>query len=193
MRVGAPSQGTPQRLVAGSWSTDRSGLVITSSPAEPFRCSSRTSTGSREHQRRRGAQDPRRTPRPLHPDRRHLLANPTPHQRSVLNEVAALADQVVVMTEAARARLCDGFDVDPFKVETIAHGAAIPHARVVPDRVGRPVILTWGLIGPARVSNAQLRPCGRCMTSPCGRVTWWPASSPQGAGDTRRVLPAGPD
>ena len=55
-----------------------------------------------------------------------ILANPTPHQRSVLNEVAALADQVVVMTEAARVRLCDGFDVDASKVTTIAHGAAIP-------------------------------------------------------------------
>ena len=31
-----------------------------------------------------------------------ILANPTPHQRSVLNDVAALADRVVVMTEAAR-------------------------------------------------------------------------------------------
>ncbi len=79
-----------------------------------------------------------------------ILVSPTPHQRSVLNEVAALADHVVVMSEAARARLCDGFDVDASKVETIAHGAAIPHARVVPDRVGRPVILTWGLIGPGK-------------------------------------------
>jgi glycosyltransferase involved in cell wall biosynthesis len=79
-----------------------------------------------------------------------ILAAPTPHQRSVLNEVAALADQVVVMTEAARVRLCDGFDVDASKVATIAHGAAIPTARVVPDRVGRPVILTWGLIGPGK-------------------------------------------
>ncbi len=79
-----------------------------------------------------------------------ILASPTPHQRSVLNEVAALADHVVVMTEAARARLCDRFDVDASKVVTIAHGAAIPQARVVPDRVGRPVILTWGLIGPGK-------------------------------------------
>jgi polysaccharide biosynthesis protein PslF len=79
-----------------------------------------------------------------------ILASPTPHQRSVLTEVAALADHVVVMTEAARARLCDGFDVDASKVETIAHGAAIPRARVVPDQVGRPVILTWGLIGPGK-------------------------------------------
>ena len=79
-----------------------------------------------------------------------ILASPTLHQRSVLNEVAALADQVVVMTEAARARLCDGFDVDASKVRTIAHGAATPHTRVVPDRAGRPVILTWGLIGPGK-------------------------------------------
>ena len=34
-----------------------------------------------------------------------ILKNPTPHQRTVLNEVGALADRVVVMTEAARARL----------------------------------------------------------------------------------------
>lgn len=79
-----------------------------------------------------------------------VLANPTTHQRSVLNEVAALADQMVVMTEAARVRLCHGFDVDAAKVTTIAHGAAIPTARVIPDRVGRPVILTWGLIGPGK-------------------------------------------
>ncbi len=79
-----------------------------------------------------------------------ILAHPTPHQRIVLNEVVALADRVVVMTEAARVRLCDGFDVDARKVTTIAHGAAIPARRVVPDRSDRPVILTWGLIGPGK-------------------------------------------
>lgn len=79
-----------------------------------------------------------------------ILKDPTPHQRTVLNEVAALADRVVVMTEAARVRLCDGFDVDASKVTTIAHGAAIPARRVVPDRAGRPLILTWGLIGPGK-------------------------------------------
>ncbi len=79
-----------------------------------------------------------------------ILRNPTPHQRSVLNEVAASADRIVVMTEAARVRLCEGFDVDASKVTTIAHGAAVPARRVVPDRTGRPVILTWGLIGPGK-------------------------------------------
>ncbi len=79
-----------------------------------------------------------------------ILTHPTPHQRSVLNEVAALAESVVVMTEAARKRLCDGFDVDPAKLATISHGAAIPASRIVPERRGRPVILTWGLIGPGK-------------------------------------------
>ena len=79
-----------------------------------------------------------------------ILTHPTPHQRSVLNEVAALAGCIVVMTEAARKRLCDGFEVDPAKLATIAHGAAIPASRIVPERMGRPVILTWGLIGPGK-------------------------------------------
>ena len=79
-----------------------------------------------------------------------ILADPTPHQRSVLNEVAAQADGVVVMTEAARLRLCESFDVDPRKVSTIAHGAAVPATRVPHDRVGHPTMLTWGLIGPGK-------------------------------------------
>ncbi len=79
-----------------------------------------------------------------------ILADPTPHQRSVLNEVVALADQVVVMTAAAHTRLREGFDVDPSKVATVAHGAALPRAPVVPDPAARPVILTWGLIGPGK-------------------------------------------
>ena len=79
-----------------------------------------------------------------------ILTNPTSHQWSVLNEVAALADRVVVMTEAARVRLCDCFDVDASKVTTIAHGAAIPADVSCRTGMGRPVILTWGLIGPGK-------------------------------------------
>ena len=99
-----------------------------------------------------------------------ILTDPTPHQRSVLNEVAALADQVVVMTDAARVRLCLAFDVDPSKVTTVAHGAAVPKKRVVPDRDRRPLMLTWGLIGPGKgieraidamrsLHDLPMRPC----------------------------------
>jgi glycosyltransferase involved in cell wall biosynthesis len=78
-----------------------------------------------------------------------VLKDPTPHQRSVLEAVAALADQVVVMSEAARQRLCRGFDVDRRKVTTIPHGATIPkHPPLM--RSGRPTLLTWGLLGPGK-------------------------------------------
>jgi glycosyltransferase involved in cell wall biosynthesis len=78
-----------------------------------------------------------------------VLKRPTPHQRSVLEEVIELADQVVVMSEAARSILYAGFDVDHRKVVTIPHGAALPTAPAR-KRSGRPTILTWGLIGPGK-------------------------------------------
>ncbi len=75
--------------------------------------------------------------------------NPTPHQKSVLEEVARLADRVVVMSDAASERLLRGFDVDRHKVSTIAHGATIPQG-AQSKRGGRPTILTWGLLGPGK-------------------------------------------
>jgi glycosyltransferase involved in cell wall biosynthesis len=80
-----------------------------------------------------------------------VLCDPTPHQRSVLNEVTALASVVVVMSEAARSRLCTLFDVDPQRVVTIPHGALVPdHTKSVAARGSRPTMLTWGLIGPGK-------------------------------------------
>jgi glycosyltransferase involved in cell wall biosynthesis len=78
-----------------------------------------------------------------------ILKDPTPHQRSVLEAVAALADHVVVMSEAASQRLCLGFDVDRRKVTTIPHGATIPTSAAL-KRSGRPTLLTWGLLGPGK-------------------------------------------
>jgi glycosyltransferase involved in cell wall biosynthesis len=78
-----------------------------------------------------------------------VLKNPTPHQRSVLEAVASMADQVVVMSEAARQRLCLDFDVDRRKVITIAHGAEVPKTMPL-MRSGRPTLLTCGLLGPGK-------------------------------------------
>jgi glycosyltransferase involved in cell wall biosynthesis len=78
-----------------------------------------------------------------------ILKDPTSHQRSVLEAVAALADQVVVMSEAAAQRLCRDFDVDRRKVKTVPHGATIPTNTTV-MRGGRPTLLTWGLLGPGK-------------------------------------------
>ncbi len=79
-----------------------------------------------------------------------VLGAPTPHQRAVLEAVARATDAMVVMTEAGRARLSAGFDVDMRKVSVIPHGAAISVERPSSVSVGRPNILTWGLLGPGK-------------------------------------------
>ncbi|MET4430782.1 glycosyltransferase involved in cell wall biosynthesis [Mycolicibacterium sp. 624] len=94
-----------------------------------------------------------------------VLKDPTPHQRSVLEEVVALADQVVVMSEAARARLCAGYAVDRDKVVTIPHGAALPSTAAV-QRSGRPTILTWGLLGPGKGIERMIEAMGALQHLP---------------------------
>jgi len=78
-----------------------------------------------------------------------VLKDPTPHQRSVLEEIAARVDHLVVMSDAASQRLCGEFDVDRHKVTTIPHGATIPTG-VAAKRPSRPTVLTWGLMGPGK-------------------------------------------
>jgi polysaccharide biosynthesis protein PslF len=78
-----------------------------------------------------------------------VLKDPTPHQRSVLEAIATMADQIVVMSEAARRRLCLGFDVDRRKVTTIPHGATVASGPAL-KRPSRPTLLTWGLLGPGK-------------------------------------------
>ncbi|MEY2451817.1 MAG: polysaccharide biosynthesis protein PslF [Acidimicrobiaceae bacterium] len=79
-----------------------------------------------------------------------VLLEPSDHERTVLEEVADAATAVVVMTEAARDRLCSGFDVDASKVTTIPHGAATPAPRKEAETWVRPTMLTWGLLGAGK-------------------------------------------
>lgn len=79
--------------------------------------------------------------------------DPTANQRFVLESLGHRADRLVVMTEAAKARLLALFDVSPDKVATIAHGAMVPTdtQRHLDDRPGeRARLLTWGLLGPGK-------------------------------------------
>ncbi len=75
--------------------------------------------------------------------------DPTAHQHSVLTALAARADQVIVMSEAASQRLRRGFDIDRRKVATIPHGATVP-TKAPSVRSGRPIVLTGGLLGPGK-------------------------------------------
>ena len=74
---------------------------------------------------------------------------PTPHQRSVLEKIAAQSGHVVVMSDTARQRLYADYAVDRRKVTTIPHGATVPNSPRA-KRPSRPTILTWGLLGPGK-------------------------------------------
>ena len=95
-----------------------------------------------------------------------VLTRPTAHQRHVLEAVASEADVIVVMSETARSRLGDHFDVDLSKVVMIPHGATIASEATLDfekTSSTQPTLLTWGLLGPGKgiewaiAAMAQLR------------------------------------
>ncbi len=82
-----------------------------------------------------------------------VLVTPSPHQREILEELVAEASVVVTMTNTARQRLIDNYEVDPDIVQVIPHGAdAPPVSRRTRRRPGNrePVVLTWGLLGEGK-------------------------------------------
>jgi polysaccharide biosynthesis protein PslF len=79
-----------------------------------------------------------------------VLLEPTDHQRKVLETIADAASAVVVMAMTARRRLCNRFDVDSSKVAMIPHGAVTPPPQRPAHRRGRPLLLSWGLLGPGK-------------------------------------------
>ena len=80
-----------------------------------------------------------------------VLARPTPRQRVILDGVIAAAGAVVTMTQTARSRLLDSYGTPPEKVFVIPHGATDNRATAsVPGVASRPVVLTWGLLGPGK-------------------------------------------
>ena len=81
-------------------------------------------------------------------------AVPTPHQKVVLEAVCRAADRVVVMTEAARDQLTTVYSIGDTIVLTIPHGATAPATSprdgISNSSIGRPQLLTWGLLGPGK-------------------------------------------
>lgn len=80
-----------------------------------------------------------------------VLLDPTPHQREILNRLTAAAGVIVTMAETARRRLVEHYGVAPERVLVIPHGA-IDHRSFRARRPAgsRPIILTWGLLGPGK-------------------------------------------
>lgn len=80
-----------------------------------------------------------------------VLQAPTPRQRHILRRLLDVADVGVTMTETARTRLVNGYGGDPTRITVIPHGAIDLAAEPEPRRrKRRPLILTWGLLGPGK-------------------------------------------
>lgn len=79
-----------------------------------------------------------------------VLERPTPHQKFIVERVAALAAVVVVMTAIAEGFLLGNYKVNPRKVHLIPHGVPVQPKHSRQDAVRPGTILTWGLMGPGK-------------------------------------------
>jgi glycosyltransferase involved in cell wall biosynthesis len=80
-----------------------------------------------------------------------VLAAPTPHQRSVLQQVIDASAAIVVLSWTAARTLSEGYLIEPERIHVIPHGAVTPVDGGRQRPAGhRPTILTWGLIGPGK-------------------------------------------
>ena len=81
-----------------------------------------------------------------------ILASPSPNQRVIVEALEAIAGCVVLQSYAARSRLLATHVVAPDRLYVIPHGAPLNLAGDAPrpKHGRRPVVLTWGLIGPGK-------------------------------------------
>ena len=81
-----------------------------------------------------------------------VLESPSPNQRRIVEELAAAAGCVVAQSEVARERLLTAHEIDPARVAVVQHGAPanVPLGPRPDDPGRRPVVLTWGLLGPGK-------------------------------------------
>jgi len=88
-----------------------------------------------------------------------MLADPTTNQRDIIERLSAGSERVVVMSETASHRLVRHYQVDPGRVTVIPHGADARFAGPSLSTGGRPLVLTWGLIGPGKGLEVAIEAC----------------------------------
>jgi polysaccharide biosynthesis protein PslF len=89
-----------------------------------------------------------------------VLDNPTPRQRTILDRLSLAARRIVVMSETGSARLTSRYGVDPDRIEMIPHGANRLFHGPSLSSGDRPLVLTWGLIGPGKGLESAIRAFG---------------------------------
>jgi len=79
-----------------------------------------------------------------------VLEHPSTHQGVIIDRLAHEADRVMVMSETASRRLVEVHGIDPKRIDVLPHGADPVFAGPSLVSGGRPLALTWGLIGPGK-------------------------------------------
>lgn len=88
-----------------------------------------------------------------------VLATPTASQRAIVEGLAGASRRSVVMSETAADRLVRHHDVDPDRVVVIPHGTDEAFAGPSLASGGRPLVLTWGLIGAGKGLEVAIEAC----------------------------------
>jgi glycosyltransferase involved in cell wall biosynthesis len=100
-----------------------------------------------------------------------VLREPDLNQRIVMQQIAALSDRLIVMSEHSSQVLQDVFGVPSQKIDRIPHG--IPDLPFVEPDVykeslaiaGKPVLLTFGLLSPNKGFESVIRAMPRILAS----------------------------
>ncbi len=79
-----------------------------------------------------------------------VLDSPTQHQRAIIRKLDTYAQRMVVMSATASERLIRRYDVDADRIAVIPHGADARFSGPSLVTGDRPLVLTWGLIGPGK-------------------------------------------
>ena len=89
-----------------------------------------------------------------------VLDAPTRRQRAIVDRLALEADRLVVMSDTGAQRLTQRHGIDPERIDVIPHGANTLFAGPSLVAGDRPLVLTWGLIGPGKGLESAIRAFG---------------------------------
>ncbi len=92
-----------------------------------------------------------------------VLQRPSDHQRAVLRRVAQGSSRIIVLADSAATTLTDVYAISPDRIRVVPHGVPdLPFAD--PDPVkpvvglpGRPIVLSFGLLGPGKGYELAIR------------------------------------
>lgn len=109
-----------------------------------------------------------------------VLTEPTSHQREVIERICRLSHRIVVMSQTAADRLAERYAVDRELISIIPHGADPEFAGGSRPAGDRPLVLTWGLIGPGKGLEWAIEACaGLVDLKPLPRYLILGATHPQ--------------